>query len=919
MNYFKITLFLLFFFSNHVNAETFTVDGINYILSKDYRNETVALVVSPTDNQFAGDIVIPAQVTYAEKKYEVIGVYYYGTFSSDKLTSLTLLSPRFDFGSRWDWYLDGCPNLKAINISENHEYLKSVDGVVMTTNRDNNSLIYMPRGYRGNFTVPDGVDNISEYACKNCSGLVNVIMSNTVKGIGQYAFQGCENLSSIQLSNSLQLIARYAFGGCKSLTEVRIPGSLITFAGNAFYGCENLTKFSMTEDSAFFAVDGVLYKKSQYYIGNGYTDGIGLVAVPNGRTGAFIVPEGTIAVQEGAFDGCSKLTSVEIPTSVKSIGGTFRDCLLNPLVIHTPGEFIKNSINIVSDLNPLSTVYISSKISSNLNYFGTIIPIDLPFGIKVIQYYRALQLSIENNPYYTGSTAKLLKFIFSERELPIDNSSSYISGLRWYSLCNVKIEYSIGNSNMTYKQKLKTKEWEPGFGSCIATQTTLSASGFRVPTDESSILQEFGLRLVGPNGKTDYPITEAYDVIDFQFNGKVYPGTAVFNGSLKAESLIPGTRYEKYIYAKYSDGEDIIHFKGYDLPKDNSWHDDYVYTKGLNPTVTNQSISSTTFSGTCSYNEEDAHVSETELYFNNTKLEGEGKDFYIHGLDPNKSYALRYVVKTEEGSTEEYKTTITTPALELATQAVKVPNKGEAIVCATTNIADDETGVGFEWRKTDAPDVVASKSGDAVVFQGAMEGKIKNLDASTYWKARPFYKSASGNMYYGDWTGFDPSDFSYFEPTVYTYQTVQVNGTSATISGCSVEGSDEITNQGFEYWIGTADARGTNRSQTSDVKRVSVDGQRMTTTLTGLQTGTTYCYRCYVMTNKGTTYGEVRTFTTPGDSDYHSDIKNTIADSLSGSSDVYNLHGVKVRSHTTSLEGLPKGLYIVNGKKILLK
>lgn len=35
--------------------------------------------------------------------------------------------------------------------------------------------------------------------------------------------------------------------------------------------------------------------------------------------------------------------------------------------------------------------------------------------------------------------------------------------------------------------------------------------------------------------------------------------------------------------------------------------------------------------------------------------------------------------------------------------------------------------------------------------------------------------------------------------------------------------------------------------------------------------------------------------------------------------DIYNLQGQKVRSNATSLEGLPKGVYIINGKKIVIK
>ena len=33
--------------------------------------------------------------------------------------------------------------------------------------------------------------------------------------------------------------------------------------------------------------------------------------------------------------------------------------------------------------------------------------------------------------------------------------------------------------------------------------------------------------------------------------------------------------------------------------------------------------------------------------------------------------------------------------------------------------------------------------------------------------------------------------------------------------------------------------------------------------------------------------------------------------------DVFNLNGLKVKSQTTSLDGLPKGIYVVKGKKVM--
>ena len=47
-------------------------------------------------------------------------------------------------------------------------------------------------------------------------------------------------------------------------------------------------------------------------------------------------------------------------------------------------------------------------------------------------------------------------------------------------------------------------------------------------------------------------------------------------------------------------------------------------------------------------------------------------------------------------------------------------------------------------------------------------------------------------------------------------------------------------------------------------------------------------------------------------------IKN-LEETTAGPFDVYDLSGRKVLSHVTSLEGMPNGIYIVNGKKILKK
>ena len=78
-------------------------------------------------------------------------------------------------------------------------------------------------------------------------------------------------------------------------------------------------------------------------------------------------------------------------------------------------------------------------------------------------------------------------------------------------------------------------------------------------------------------------------------------------------------------------------------------------------------------------------------------------------------------------------------------------------------------------------------------------------------------------------------------------------------------GSDEILKQGIEYWkAGAANApMKVMSSMAANAKdTVFATGQVMIVTLNNLKPSTDYCYRAFVTTQTGTTYGEEQTFTT---------------------------------------------------------
>ena len=111
------------------------------------------------------------------------------------------------------------------------------------------------------------------------------------------------------------------------------------------------------------------------------------------------------------------------------------------------------------------------------------------------------------------------------------------------------------------------------------------------------------------------------------------------------------------------------------------------------------------------------------------------------------------------------------------------------------------------------------------VFDGKIAGTLRNLTENVYYKYRPFYKSNSGKSYYGNWVAFLTADAGVdYEPMVYTYNSPKVTQTDATLEGVALQGSVEITEQGFEYW----------KSGNSNVIKVTAAGERMSKIVSGL-------------------------------------------------------------------------------------
>lgn len=154
--------------------------------------------------------------------------------------------------------------------------------------------------------IPQGIDEIDEYAFADCKKLQSVTIAGTVRDIEDFAFRGCTSLVSITIPAGTDDMSDSAFDGCTALKEINVEN------GNREYS----------------SIDGVLY-------GKGKTE---LIRLPEGKSGDFSIPGGVYEIDDKAFANTG-IKSIVIPDAVREIGeSAFEGC--NSLTSVTLGNGI---------------------------------------------------------------------------------------------------------------------------------------------------------------------------------------------------------------------------------------------------------------------------------------------------------------------------------------------------------------------------------------------------------------------------------------------------------------------------------------------------------------------------------------------------------------------------------------------------
>lgn len=599
------------------------------------------------------------------------------------------------------------------------------------------------------------------------------------------------------------------------------------------------------------------------------------------------IPNSIKKIGTNAFLGCRSLKTLTIPESVNEIGvDPFGGCTLNPLIILTKN--VNDYSKVFSRLKAGSVVLTyESEISKMKSYYYNVQDLEAPYMIDIIDtYIKGVKLRLVPNEYQTGSYKLSGVNVNGVTTEPDENDVYFFKGLD-------------ANNNETWATVNLLCKNDEGATKSIQTHAKLKSAGVKLmpgsPThttmtyyvsanvDETAIPINANVRIYAPS-KAE--LESSSEMVD----GKA---TIVFTG------LYPNSNYS---VLSWQYPQAVVTYE--DRKTCKTTLDKGFATKTIAVNFTDEEITPTTYKGHYTLQKGDYTMSQINLCVDQNgtmeTIELSDNNIYLRGLNPN-TYISLSIVGT--GTTKSFKTL----PLELTTLQPKCVSPTCAIVAATTNISEEETNVGFQWKKYDAPSSLAPKDGYAAIYNGQLEGYIKNLQSTSYYNVRAFYKSDAGKYFYSDWVTFDPSDYSYFEPTVHTFEAFDVGHNSAKVKAYVMAGTDEVIEQGFEYWPSatpeskTISAKAAPQDESS-ISTVLGTGQVMIVTLTDLQPNCAYTFRSFVKTASGTTYGEEQMLFTESDP---TGIDNVVygipASAITG---YYDLEG---RKHNA----LQKGLNIV--------
>jgi hypothetical protein len=236
------------------------------------------------------------------------------------------------------------------------------------------------------------LESIGEGAFQSCHSLPEISIPDKVKSIGGRAFRKCGKLKYFRVPanctlgdlvfensgletvdvNNEAIFGKYAFQNCKNLKSVTFSGRIREVTEGMFQGCKSLETLRIPDGLAVTSIGSHAF--------NGCS-----------RLSSINIPNGVTSIGNGAFYDCSSLRTVNIPSGVTSIGDSaFNESGLTSVII--PNSVTKIGIRAFK-YSSLTSITVSGSVKDIEHAtfaYSYLISVKLCEGVKTV-YTSAFQ------------------------------------------------------------------------------------------------------------------------------------------------------------------------------------------------------------------------------------------------------------------------------------------------------------------------------------------------------------------------------------------------------------------------------------------------------------------------------------------------------------------------------------------------